>query len=94
MVIAISEISALVRLSKHEDNFLYHDACLCLVSMNFLKILIAYFIFVVLKKYYLLNFFSAAPLVMEETSTSNRPHYIFDTKPLIEYITQYIKDNW
>ena len=46
------------------------------------------------KKIYLLNFFSAAPLVMEETSTSNRPHYIFDTKPLIEYITQYIKNNW
>ena len=53
-----SEISALVRLSKHEDNFLYHGVCLCLVSMNFLKILIAYFIFVLLKKY-LLNFSAA-----------------------------------
>ena len=42
----------------------------------------------------LIFFFSAAPLVVEEMSTSNRPHYIFDTKPLIEYITQYIKDNW
>ena len=42
-----SEISALVTLSKHEDNSLYHDACLCLVSMNFLKFLIAYFIFLV-----------------------------------------------
>ena len=44
-----SEILALVRLSKHQDNFLYYDACLCLVSLNFLNILIAYFIFVLLK---------------------------------------------
>ena len=62
--------------------------------MNFLKILIAYFTFVLLKNNKLLNFFSAAPLVMEEMSTSNRPHYIFDTRPLVEYITQYIKNNW
>ena len=87
-----SEISALVRLSKHEDNSLYHDACLCLVSMNFLKILIAYFIFVLLKN---IKIFSTTPLVTEETLTTTiRPHYIFDTRPLVEYIMEYVKKNW
>ena len=86
-----SEISAVVRLSKHEDNSLYHDACLCLVSMNFLKILIAYFIFVLLKN---IKIFSTAPLVTEETLTTIRPHYIFDTRPLVEYIMEYVKNNW
>ena len=86
-----SEISALVRLSKHEDNSLYHDACLCLVSMNFLKILIAYFIFL-LKN---IKIFSATPLVTEETLTTTiRPHYIFDTQPLVKYIMEYVKNSW
>ena len=60
--------------------------------MNFLKILIAYFIFVLLKK---IKIFSAAPLVSEETLTTTiRPHHIFDTRPLVEYITEYVKNNW
>ena len=81
-----------MRLSKHEDNSLYHDACLCLVSMNFLKILITYFIFVLLEN---IKIFSAAPLVTEETLTTMiRPHFIFDTRPLVEYITEYVKNNW
>ena len=52
-------------------------------------LLISFFCFT--KK--ILKNFSATPLVMEML-TSNRPHYIFDTRPLIEYLTQYIKDNW
>ena len=60
--------------------------------MNFLKILIAYFIFVLLKKIFLI--FSATPLVTEETLTTIRPRYIFDTRPLVEYITEYVKNNW
>ena len=60
--------------------------------MNFLKILIAYFIFVLLKN---ILIFSAAPLVTEETLTPTiRPHYIFDTRLLVEYIMEYVKNNW
>ena len=80
-----------MRLGKHEDNSLYHDACLYLVSMYFLKILNAYFIFVLLKN---IKIFSAAPLVTETLTTTIRSRYIFDTRPLVEYITEYVKNNW
>ena len=60
--------------------------------MNFLKLLIAYFIFVLLKN---IKIFSAAPLVTEETLTTMiRPHYIFDTQPLVKYIMENVKNNW
>ena len=39
--------------------------------------------------------FSATPLVTEETLTTTiRPHYIFDTRPLVKYIMEYVKNNW
>ena len=60
--------------------------------MNFLKVLIAYFIFVLLKN---IKIFSATPLVTEETLTTMiRPRYIFDTQPLVKYIMEYVKNNW
>ena len=46
--------------------------------------------------------FSGTPLVAEETLmmssnyevTTPRPCYIFDTQPLVNYMIDYVKNNW
>ena len=39
--------------------------------------------------------FIGTPLVTEETETTTpRPCYIFDTQPLVNYMIEYVKNNW